>query len=71
MPFAHTGGLTSTELEGLDCVQKAEDELVRSSQVGLTTDRAMHREVVGIPCKKFLDSVPAEDSDKGVQESAG
>ena len=30
----------------------------------------MHREVIGIPCKKFLDSVPAEDADKGVQESA-
>ena len=30
----------------------------------------MHREVIGIPCKKFLDSVSAEDADKGVQESA-
>ena len=79
----HTGGFTSTqldqhgalglvhfELEGFDCIQKAEDELVRSSQVGLATDNAMHREVSGIPWKKFLDSVPAEDADKGVQESA-
>ena len=45
--------------------------LCAAAKSALTTDRAMHREVVGIPCKKFLDSVPAEDSDKGVQESAG
>ena len=70
--FAHTGGLTSTqldqhgalglvhlELEGFDCIQKAEDELVRSSQVGLATDNAMHREVIGIPWKKISGQCPS------------
>ena len=61
-------GLVHFELEGLDCIQEAEDELVCCSQVGLASDNAMHREVIGR--KKFLDSVPAESADKGMQESA-
>ena len=83
VPLQHSGGLASIqldqhgalglvhfELEGFDCIQKVENKLVRSSQVSLATDSAMHREVIGIPRKKFLDSAPAEDADKGVQESA-
>ena len=83
MLLQHTRGLTSAqfdqhgslglvhfELECLDCVQEAEDELVCCSQVGLASDNAMHREVIGIPRKKILDSAPAESADKGTQESA-
>ena len=83
MLLQHTRGLTSAqfdehgalglvhfELEGLDCIQETEDELVCCSQVGLASANAMHREVIGIPRKKFLDSVPAASADKGMQESA-
>ena len=63
-------GLVHFKLEGLDCIQEAEDELVCCSQVGLASDNAMHREVIGIPRKKFLDSVPAESANKGMQKSA-